>query len=44
MGALLPCLTEIQHAYGWIPGQAMMEIAEFLQIKPADVIDTASFL
>jgi NADH-quinone oxidoreductase subunit E len=43
MGALLPCLTEIQHAYGWIPGQAMLEIADFLAIKPADVIDTASF-
>ena len=43
MGALLPCLHEIQHAYGWIPGQAMLEIAEFLQIKPAEVIDTASF-
>lgn len=43
MGALLPCLHEIQHAYGWIPAQAMEEIAEFLKIRPADVIDTASF-
>jgi len=43
MGALLPCLHEIQHEYGWIPHQAMMEIAVFLDIKPSDVIDTASF-
>jgi NADH-quinone oxidoreductase E subunit len=43
MGALLPTLHEVQHAYGWIPAQAMMEIAAFLSIKPADVIDTATF-
>ncbi|HMN40598.1 MAG TPA: NADH-quinone oxidoreductase subunit NuoE [Phycisphaerales bacterium] len=42
-GALLPCLHTIQHAYGWIPGQAMLEIAEFLGIPPGNVIDTASF-
>ncbi|MFO0859632.1 MAG: NADH-quinone oxidoreductase subunit NuoE [Phycisphaerales bacterium] len=42
-GALLPCLHEVQHTYGWIPGQAMLEIADFLAIKPAEVIDTASF-
>ena len=42
-GALLPVLHTIQHAHGWIPAQAMMEIAEFLGLKPADVIDTASF-
>jgi NADH-quinone oxidoreductase E subunit len=43
MGALLPTLHEIQHAYGWIPHQAMMEVAAFLKIKPADVIDTVTF-
>jgi len=43
LAALLPTLHEVQHAYGWIPHQAMMEIAAFLSIKPADVIDTASF-
>lgn len=43
MGALLPCLHTIQHEYGWIPHQAMMEIAAFLKIQPSDVIDTASF-
>jgi NADH-quinone oxidoreductase E subunit len=43
MGALLPALHMVQHDAGWIPPQAMMEIAAFLKIKPADVIDTASF-
>ncbi|HYF15820.1 MAG TPA: NADH-quinone oxidoreductase subunit NuoE [Phycisphaerales bacterium] len=43
MGALLPCLHEVQHAYGWIPHQAMMEVADFLKIKPSDVIDTVTF-
>jgi NADH-quinone oxidoreductase E subunit len=43
MGALMPCLHAIQHEYGWIPHQAMMEIAAFLNIQPADVIDTATF-
>lgn len=43
MGAMLPCLHEVQHAYGWIPPQAMVEIAEILKLKPSDVYDTASF-
>ncbi len=42
-GALLPALHMIQHEYGWIPKQAMIEIADFLGLAPADVIDTASF-
>lgn len=42
-GATLPALHMIQHEYGWVPPQAMMEIADFLGLKPADVIDTASF-
>ncbi len=41
--ALLPALHEVQHAYGWVPPQAMLEIAEFLKLKPSQVIDTASF-
>ena len=41
--AVLPCLHTIQHAYGWVPAQAMIEIAEFLGLKPSDIIDTASF-
>lgn len=43
MAALLPALHLIQHEYGWIPRQAMMEIAEHLSVKPADVFDTATF-
>jgi NADH:ubiquinone oxidoreductase subunit E len=33
----------IQHEYSWIPPQAMQEIAEFLGLRAADVLDTASF-
>jgi NADH:ubiquinone oxidoreductase subunit E len=42
-GALLPILHEIQHEYRHIPYQAMVEIASFLSIKPADVMDTVTF-
>jgi NADH-quinone oxidoreductase subunit E len=40
---LLPALHAIQHRYNWIPMQAMEEVAEFLELPPADVLDTASF-
>ena len=40
---LLPALHHVQHAYNWIPPQAMEEIAEFLELAPADVMDTATF-
>lgn len=40
---LLPALHHVQHAYDWIPPQAMEEIAEFLELAPAEVMDTASF-
>ena len=40
---LLPALHMVQHAYGWIPVQAMEEIATFLELAPAEVMDTASF-
>lgn len=43
MGALLPALHMVQHEYGWVPFQAMEEIAEFLQVSAAEVYDTASF-
>jgi NADH-quinone oxidoreductase subunit E len=43
LACLLPALHLIQHEYGWIPAQAMEEIADFLALKPADVLDTASF-
>lgn len=43
MGALMPILHDVQHHYGYIPYQSMIEIANFLKITPADVLDTASF-
>jgi NADH-quinone oxidoreductase subunit E len=42
-GALMPALHMVQHAYGWIPPQAMQEIAAFLELAPSEVHDTASF-
>ena len=43
LAALLPTLHMIQYANGWIPGQAMLEIAAFLNLQPSEVMDTASF-
>lgn len=43
MGALLPVLHMLQHEYGWLPKQALIEVAEFLELTPGDVLDTASF-
>lgn len=43
LGCLMPILHDVQHAVGWIPQQAMEEIAEFLGIKPSQVKDTVSF-
>ncbi|CAN5427507.1 NADH-quinone oxidoreductase subunit NuoE [soil metagenome] len=40
---LLPTLHHVQHTYGWIPTAAMEEIAAFLELQPAEVMDTASF-
>jgi NADH-quinone oxidoreductase subunit E len=40
---LLPALHHIQHAYNWIPQQAMEEVAAFLGLAPAEVLDTATF-
>jgi len=42
-GALMHALHLVQHAYGWIPAQAMGEVAEALSITPAEVMDTVSF-
>lgn len=41
--ALLPALHMIQHHYNWIPTRALQEVAEFLEISPAEALDTASF-
>ncbi|MEX2218467.1 MAG: NADH-quinone oxidoreductase subunit NuoE [Phycisphaerales bacterium] len=43
LACTLPALHMVQHAYGWVPPQAMEEIASLLGIAPADVLDTASF-
>src|SRR5205814_1975365 len=40
---LLPALHAIQLEYGWIPMQAIEEVAAFLEISPAEALDTASF-
>ena len=40
---LLPALHLVQHEYNWLPSQAIQEIAEFLEIAPAEALDTASF-
>jgi NADH-quinone oxidoreductase E subunit len=40
---LLPALHMVQHAYNWIPTKALAEIAEFLEITPAEALDTATF-
>ena len=42
-GALLPALHMIQSSYGWVPHQAMIEIAQELGLPAAHVLDTASF-
>ena len=41
--ALLPVCNHVQHEHGWLPPQALEEIAEFLGISYADMLDTVSF-
>lgn len=40
---LLPALHAVQHEYNYIPVPALQEIAEFLEVAPAEVMDTATF-
>lgn len=40
---LLPALHMVQHEFGWISAAAMQQIAQFLEVSPAEVMDTASF-
>ena len=42
-GALMPTLHEVQHEYGYIPWQAMVEIGALLDISAAQVADVVSF-
>ncbi|HTW93819.1 MAG TPA: NADH-quinone oxidoreductase subunit NuoE [Tepidisphaeraceae bacterium] len=43
LAVLLPALHAVQEEYGWIPQPALLEIAEFLGVPPAEVMDTATF-
>ena len=40
---LLPALHVVQSALGHVSPQAMVEIAELLELHPSEVIDTVSF-
>ena len=40
---LLPALHVVQNTYGNVSAQAIQEIAELLEISPAEVFDTISF-
>jgi NADH-quinone oxidoreductase subunit E len=40
---LLPALHLVQHAHGWLPTAALAEVAELLELAPAEVLDTATF-
>ncbi len=42
-GALMTALHEVQHEYGYIAWQAMVELASVLHITPAQVADVVSF-
>lgn len=39
----LPVLHAIQHEHNWLPYQALEEAAEFLEIQPSELLDTATF-
>ncbi|HWB19950.1 MAG TPA: NAD(P)H-dependent oxidoreductase subunit E [Phycisphaerales bacterium] len=43
LGSLMSILHDVQHHYGYIPFQAMEEIAKLLEVTPAQVLDTVSF-
>ncbi len=42
-GNLIPALQKVQARLGYIPRQAMLEIAEFLGIPPIDVYSVVTF-
>lgn len=41
--ATLPALHAIQEKHGWIPHQAMIELAQFLEVPASEIMDTATF-
>jgi NADH-quinone oxidoreductase subunit E len=40
---LLPALHIVQRDHGWIPPEAMEEVAAILEIRPAEVMEAVSF-
>jgi len=40
---MLPALHAAQDEIGWLPSDVMQEIAEFLEVHPAQVLEVASF-
>lgn len=43
MAATMPALHLVQDTHGWLPYQAIEEIAEFLGLAASHVLDTATF-
>lgn len=41
--AILPILRAVQDEHGWLPPQALEEVAAFLGLRASEVLDTASF-
>ena len=41
--ALLPVLHLVQAEYGWVSPEAMDKVASYLQIKPIEVYEVATF-
>lgn len=42
-GATMPVLHAVQDRHGWLPMQAIEEIADFLKLPASTVLDTATF-
>lgn len=43
MAVTMPALHLVQDTHGWLPHQAIEEIADFLGLAPSHVLDTATF-
>ncbi len=41
--AILPSLWAVQHELGWLPPEAMAEVAELLSLTPSEVQAVATF-
>lgn len=41
--ATLPVLHAVQEEHGWLPPQAIEEVAALLEVSPAETLDTATF-